>query len=287
MVYNWISIKSVLAEVASTMSPDLWREADAIEWSSIAMDKIGAVPQYEHAIHFDRVENHKTCLPKGLVQIHMIAYKVNASLTEEDLEEIERQLGIDNEVNMESSSLAIQAYLNSTNFNSDWKPLRLSTNAFALSVHCDNCANIDNSCNETYTISPNGILTTSFLAGYICVSYYRTPTDSEGNFLIPDNAEYKDALRKYVMMRIWEKRMNMKEEGAPERYKQYAAEWSLAKMRATADIRSPDVNEMENLKNIHIKLIPKTRRYAGFFGNLGSEEELNMNGFSTGSLLRN
>ena len=286
MVHKWTNIKAVLAEVASTIPSDLWRESDAIEWAAIAMDKIGAQPQYEHAIHFDQVVNHKVCLPKGLVQVHMIAYKLNSTLTQEDLDAIERSLGIDDEVNMESSGLAIQAYLANRDFTNAWAPLRLSTNAFALSVHCDNCANIDNSCNETYTISPNGIITTSFNTGYVCISYYRYPTDSEGNFLIPENAEYVDALRKYIMMRIWEKRRNMKEEGADSIYKDYRAEWSLAKARATADVRDPDVNQMENLKNIYTRLIPKTRRYAGFFGNLSSEELINMQGFSTGSLLR-
>lgn len=282
MVNKWTNIKAVLADVASTMPPDLWRESDAIEWAAIAMDKIGAAPQYEKAVYFDAVTEHKTCLPKGLVQIHMVGYKSNGSLTEDDLEEIERWLGIDNETNMQDSELGIRAWLASSSFSAYWQPLRLSTNAFALSVHCDECANVDSNCSETYSVSPNGIMTTSFRTGFICISYYKYPTDAEGNFLIPDNAEYIDALRKYVMMRIWEKRMNMKEEGAPERYKEYRLEWTMAARRATADMRVTGVDQMENLKNIWTRLIPKTRRYAGFFGNLGNEEELNMNGYSIG-----
>jgi hypothetical protein len=275
MVTKWISIKSVLDTLQDTISPDFWNEQIVIEHCARAMDMIGAVVQYEDDIKFIRVSNHKACLPKGLLQINQIAYKRNFSLDASDKENINRLLGIDNEIFMQGSSLWTGTiFFNSDYYYRQWLPLHLSTNTFALSVHCDNSVNIGCKCDYEYTVSPDGTITTSFKDGIICISYKRYPLDCDGELLIPDSEYYKEALRAYTMMRIWEFRMNMKEEGAERLYMMYRDLWSLMKGKAVGDIRDPDLGEMENIKNIQIALIPKTRRFAGFFGNLNKEENL-------------
>lgn len=99
--------------------------------------------------------------------------------------------------------------------------------------------------------------------------------DCDGNFLIPDSEYYKQALRAYIMMRIWEYRMNMKEEGADKLHMNYSNQWSLMKAKATAEVNLPSLDELENIRNIQTRLVPRYRRYFSFFGNLGKEENLN------------
>lgn len=275
MVTKWISIRSVLDTLQDTIPSTFWNELQVLENCARAMDMIGAKVQYEDDIKFLRVENHKACLPKGLIQINQIAYKKNFSLTETDQTEINRCLGVDNEPYMQESTLWLHStWFSSNYYYNNWQPLRLSTNTFAKSVHCDNSVNLTCKCDHTYTVSPDGTITTSFKDGYVSISYVRHPVDCNGEFLIPDTEYYKEALRTYCMMRLWEFRMNMKEEGAQGLYMMYRDLWSLMKAKATAEIREPDLAELENIKNVMVRLVPKTRRFAGFFGNLASEESL-------------
>jgi hypothetical protein len=285
MIYQWTNILTVLEDLSESIPPQYYNELTMLEYCAQAMDKIGVVIQYENDVELKEIEEYKTTLPLGLIQINMVAYKDVATINDKDLEEIKKLMGIDNETNM-SNDIAIRAWFAHKGQSNFWKPLALSTNKFALSVHCDNCINIDSECGESYVVTPEGNLVTSFKKGYVCIAYTKYPCDDDGNFLIPDNEDFKSALRYYCLMRHWESRYNMKEEGAERRYMHFLNMWSLYKSKAPGDLRQPDLAEMENLKNIRTSLIPKTRRFQGFFGNLRGEENLNMQGFNTGSNYR-
>lgn len=286
MITKWTSIKSVLLTLQGMIPADMYNEVLLIEDCARAMDMIGAIIQYKPNVVFKHVENYSTTLPKGLIQINQIAYKKNFILTEANAQAIRDTLGIDNEQYMEDSDLPNLAWLGSNEFRSAWQPLTLNTNTFALSVHCDDCPNIGANCQYSYTVTPDGEITTTFKEGYICISYLSYPLDCDGNFMIPDDEDYKEALRSYCLMRNWEMRWNMKEEGADARYSKYQQLWGLFKAKATASIRMPDVAEAQNLLEITSRLIPKARRFYSFFGNLNSPEALNMGGRSTGYYYR-
>lgn len=273
MVTKFISIRSVLDTLQDTIPTQFWNEMTMLEHCSRSMDMIGAKPQYEDNIWFAKVENHKTCLPKGLIQINQIAYRVDGCITDKDKDSINEILGIKPGQFMDNSNLwKLASFFSSDYYCKYWKPLRLSTNTFAKAIHVDNCPNLYVDCDQTYTVSPDGTMTTSFKDGIVCFSYTSVPVDCNGDFLIPDTEYYKDALRCYCMMRIWEYRMNMKEEGADKLFSYYQNQWSLMKGKAVSSIREPDLAELENIKNVWTRLIPKSRRFSGFFGNLASEE---------------
>lgn len=274
MVTKWVPLQSVLDTVQDTLPGNFWNENIVLEHASRAMEMINVRSQYQDDIKHVQVVNHKAKLPKGLLQINQIAYKTNFCLTTEDRAAIEEALGTNNEPYMTGSTLWLHStWLESPYYKTYWKPLRLSTNTFALAVHCENCVNIGAECGENYTVTPDGTITTSFKEGYLCISYTRYPMDCDDNFLIPDNEYYKEAIRTYIMMRIWEFRMNLKEEGADRLYLMYRDQWSLMKAKAIASIEMPTIDEMENIRNIHNRLVPRFRRYYGFFGNLASEEK--------------
>lgn len=284
--FNFVSIKSVLSSLEDTMASVHWDEGSILENAYTAVAKIGIYQQYEEDVYFTLVEDHKACLPVGIVQINQIAYKKDLTLPKDEIEEYERILGIDNEEYMQNSSLAVQAFLNSKKYGDNWGIMRLATNKFANAVHCKDCVNFYATCNEEYSVHPDGTITTSFKEGYLCIAYLRMPVDEDGYIMIPDNEEYKDAIRIYLLARIWESRMNAKEEGAMGMHQYYLRRWSTAKAKAMADVRMPDLAEMENLKNVAVRLLPKFNRFAGGFGNLNSQENLSLQGFSVGSRYR-
>lgn len=281
---NFISIKAILDDVVRFIPPDSFNEMEIIEDCSKAMDSIGYILQYEPAVAFVKINNYKGCLPKGLVQLNQIAYKTNFSITQDDIASIRQLTSLDEET-YPSNGLPL-ALLQSQWYRSHWQPLRLSTNTFAMSVLCEDCGMIScPTCEYEYTLLPDGHIVTNFSEGFVCVSYLKYPVDCNGEFLIPDNENYKEALKNFALMRQWEIRWNMKEEGSEKLYSKYQSLWGLFKAKATADMRIT-LDSLENVKNIRTRLIPKYNGFNRFFGNLNSGENLNEKGFSTGFINR-
>jgi len=287
MVTKWTNIKSVLFELERFTPKDIYNEQRSIEDCMRAVDLIGAVPTYQQAVKFIKVENYKACIPLDCLQIIQVAHKNTWDIAEDDLDTIREMLGFDNDPTEDDSTLPLQVLMSSMRFQNMWTPLKLSTNTFALSVHCDNCVNFNSTCSYEYTVSPDGSMTFNFQTGYICIAYYCYPKDCHGNFLIPDIEDYKEALKNYCLMVLWELRWNMKEEGASERYMKYQQLWGLFKAKAIASVRMPDIGEAENLKNINNKLIPNTRRFNNFFSSMNQEENTDFSGFSSHYYYRN
>ncbi len=286
MITKWTNIKSVLFELERSIPKEFYNEGRLIEDCMKAVDKIGAIVTYQQAVKFIKVENYKACIPLDCLQIIQIAHKNTFDITDNEIAQLEVEMGINNDPAMSNSTLAYQALLASKSYKNNWTPLRLSTNSFALAVHCDNCVNIGNNCAYEYSVSPDGTMTFNFKTGFICIAYYAYPVDCDNIPLIPDDEDYKEALKDYCLMTSWELRWNMKEEGAEQRYMKYQQLWGLMKAKATASVRMPDVAGAENLKNVMNRLIPKSRRFNSFFSNLNSEENLKMTGFSSGYYYR-
>jgi hypothetical protein len=277
----------VLFELERRIPKDIYSEARLIEDCMRAVDFIGAVPTYQVKNHFTVVTNHKFCIPNDCLQIIQIAHRANPNLTDEELEEIQQMLQILPDTPIENSTLPEQVWRDNWQQKIGWTPLRLSTDSFALSVHCNDSRNISSTCSSSYTVSPDGTITTSCEKAYILMAYYAYPQDCDGTPLIPDVEDYKQALINYCMMNNWQYRWELKEEGAGERYKEYQMLWGLFKAKANASIRMPDAAQADNMMNISLKLIPNTRRFNNFYKGLGDSENLNLNGFSNGSLWRN
>lgn len=288
MITKWTNIKSVVFELERIVPKEFYNESRLIEDCMRAVDRIGAIISYQPKIAFKKVTNYKTCLPLDCLQISQIAYKTNWCLTTDELTTITEDLTrIDTCPAMDDSCLPYQIWFDNHLYSHrNWEPLKLSTNTFALAVHADNCPNLRYSCQYEYTVTPDKIITTNFKDGYLAIAYYAYPTDCDGVPMIPDDEDYKEALRAFVQMNLWEIRWNLKEEGAYERYLKYQQLWSLFKAKGSASIRMPDLAEAENLNRINNRLIPKTRRFETFFSNLNSEESLSMVGFNSGFVYR-
>jgi hypothetical protein len=66
----------------------------------------------------------------------------------------------------------------------------------------------------------------------------------------------------------------MKEEGSRERVEFHKNEWSMLSKKALS-IDLPDVSQLENLKNIHNRLVPRTNRFDQLFLTLSNREDIN------------
>lgn len=263
MVDKWISLDTVLSDLAMSIPTSSWSEANAREWSFQAMRKIGLIDQYDADVEFLTVEEYRTTLPKNYYMIELMAYKLNTTeLTADEMERIRLDLRHDND-------LYYTGFTANSLFFSQYKPLRLSKSPFAISVHCTDCINIYAVSEHTYVVHPNNTLTVSFPEGNICLAYRKYATDCDGNYLIPDDQDYIDAVRSYVLMRIWELRMNTNpgEKGIQDMFMMYSQKWSVLRPMVVGKLMLPSVDQMENLRQTNNRLVNKERDYYRAFAN--------------------
>lgn len=263
-IVNWTTLDRVVNDIYDTIPEEYWNECNILEWILIASGKLDIHCQYQPRIKYCPVANYKFTLPKGLIRIEMVVYKSSTS-ADTELADIQREVQIDNDSYFDAFLLGTAS--------KNYKPLRLATSPFSIGVHCDDCKNIDIISEHNYSIHPDGFGTTSFNKGSVCIAYLSQPMDEDGNIKIPAEEDYLDALRLYCLYRFWEHRMNMKEEGARTLYADYLAMWDHKRRAVPARLMFPDtVDEMENLRTITDRLIPKTRRYYSVFGMLNADE---------------
>ena len=103
--------------------------------------------------------------------------------------------------------------------------------------------------------------------GKLCMAYYAFPTDEEGFPLIPDDASYKQAVIKYVTMKIdyirW--RQQPDSNGLKALYEDAKKEYEWYIGQAVSKAKRPDMNKMEGLKNQMLRLRPRINYYDSFF----------------------
>lgn len=263
MKHKFISIRAVLSNLASTFPKDLWDEDNVIEWAAFALQTIGVYTQLEPKIAFVPIKNYRAKLPQGLVRLEQVAYNVKRNVTPENIQQLREELKIPTDSYYEGF------YTLTTQYN--YVPMRKATSPFSLQKECVDCDKIYPSTLE-YTLLPNGCIHTSVSTGDVCIAYMQYPVDENSDFLIPDDSEVITAIRYYVSMMLWELRMNMKEEGAERMFERYLGLWEVHKTKVVGKLLMPDIDTMQNIKDMTDRFFPASNRYFSFFGNLASME---------------
>jgi hypothetical protein len=161
-----------------------------------------------------------------------------------------------------------------SNCDYGWRPIRLTTNPYNTSICLDLSITRCDQCQHEYTISPSGVITLTLDEGTVLMSYLAYPQDSDGFALIPDDENIKEAIMHYVLYRYWMQKDMMKEDGAEKRMKFHLQMWSTLSRKALS-LNLPDISKMENLKNIHNRLVPRSNRWDQLFQSLGDRENVN------------
>lgn len=261
---KFIKLKTVLSDLASTVDPTYWNEADVVEWSFKGMRKINAFEQYELWMSFAPVADYKASLPEDLSKLVLAAYKISGGIAT-DLEAIQHDLGVDNE-NYYSG------FNESGLFLSNYRPLRLERSPFSNEVLCEECKNMTTHSEHAYRINANNTITTSFQEGSVCFAYLRYPVDCDGDYLIPDLEDYVDALRSYVLSRYWESRWNANEGGTFDKYDYYSTRWQTLCRKVKGQLKRLNILDLlENIRQMSNRLVPKERDYYTGFSNRREE----------------
>ena len=261
----FISIKYALPDIFSTLEETYISVDNALEWASKAMAQMDIYEFHEPRLAFREIKGYQTFLPCGLLQLNQILYRSDFKK--------DTVFSVSDSSAQVYKDFAEKNQLENVYMHRGWLPMRASTNNFMLSVLCPNSPNLITNCQHEYTILPNGKVVTSFQEGWILISYMSAVKDDSGNFMIPDDQELIEALRLYIMSRIWERRWNMKEEGAKERFEYYVTKWGLYKNMVRGKFKLPNDDQKQNIMDYSTSLLPKKDRYYNYFGSLGVPDQ--------------
>lgn len=271
----YISIRSVLYDISTMMDSKEWNEANMLEWAYRALHKNKANKIYTTKVGLVDVIDHKFPLPDDLRFLHQIVYKICS--TEGLLEDVREALGLTDE-EWGDSTIPYRVLLNYYNSSvNQWKPMTLSSTPFALSMHCGaripQCTN----CEHSYAVSEDFIVTTTLKQGKALISYLAYPTDQDGDALIPDNGDLRDAIMHYCLYRHYMgkslKAMG-NDQAANQQREWHLSMYEILSAKAKGSIDLPTLAQYENYRRTHNRLVPRVQQFDKMFLGLNQEEKV-------------
>ena len=158
-------------------------------------------------------------------------------------------------------------------------PVRLSNHTFFNSIVCKERGHdeIYKHCVDEYTIvgTVRKRFRFSFPDGLVGVSYLRQAIDDQTGYpLVPDNPSVTEALVYYVKWKLAERYQWVGMQGYTQIAERANLQWLKYVRQAKAYFKMPkSVDDYQDLLEQSHHLIPRMRRYYGYFGQLGKEED--------------
>jgi len=281
-------------------------ESDAIEWIGEALDDLKLPQSQEQAVAFIEVKDYQTDLPCNFQMVLQIAR--NNKWNKERSDKIIKDIKKEKEEEKESFSVALDcngeiigdydvAYYRpffdlqwkyglwtSTNYyKNNFTPVRLASHTFFNTFVCkEKESPYKPKCKyDEYTIigTTNKKLRFSFKEGQIALSYLKTAIDKRTGYpLVPDNKSAIRAITYFLKFKIaewynWNGRegYQQEEKKAFELYQRYVRQFNNY-------IKMPkSIDDFQDLLEQSHYLIPRHKRYYGFFGNLNKAENKKFN----------
>lgn len=246
---NLISSNSVVAKLISDLDlkEDQIQISSIKEWIAEAVEKIGAIQQYDRNIVVTQFDNYQVKLPYDLHKLGQIGY----GETEDCFQSVRKFKG----------SFGINSQITDEKSNNTYIPDSFKTNIQTTD-------NVDK--NVYYTQKP-GYLNINRKDGFIRMEYYKISTDEDGMPLIPDMVSYQEAIFWYVAMKMTYPKY-LKGTINPRIYYDMKNSWAFYRKQAYAEAMMPDQGDMESIKNMWNRLYPEQSDYDQFFNNLGNKQ---------------
>lgn len=278
---KYTSINSVLYNLSLSVDEPMFDETRFLEYALQGYRKMESAHKYVTETCLVAVTEHKATVPPNAVHIIQVAYK--DPLTQSDLESLKELLGIDEEPTIANpDNLARNAYNATIRGITGWRPMKPSSNSF-LSTVTETESIFPNSvytvpteqcvgCTHEYSIDPSMCMTTTLKQGLAYIAYLTWAQDDKGNYLIPDDENLKEALSHYCLYRYHLSKIPTRENEA--RLMFHLKQYELLKAKAQASLNQPTVDQMENIKNMTTRLVPRGYRFDAFFSGLTNKENV-------------
>jgi len=263
---EYVPLEAALLDVFSIADNNHFTKPEAEEWASWAMQKLTVKQNYQEEIVLLPISNYKACLPRGTKYIWQIVWK--ETLEKNDLETITLYTGNESGVDKKFMSFANNNY-----FKVNWAPMRASTTPFTRSVLCENAPQTAQ-CSHTYSVNKDYTITTTLKEGCVAIALLSYPKNEAGEFLIPKDQEIMQALKNYVLSKIWERQMNFGVENAERMFDRYWSLWEISAANARGKQLLLGIDQLENFKQQNNRIGQHNHSYNTGFGNLAHGETI-------------
>lgn len=154
--------------------------------------------------------------------------------------------------------------------NYDGKPIMWSSNTMASLYGCEGCK-IPSCCTSEYFYITESHIKTSFKEGKLCMTYLAIPTDEDGYPMIPDDVYYDKALKAYCTYML--DRIEFRKGKLPEAaYRDSEKDHLFYINSARGAANMPNLQQLERLKNVWVRMIPQQNEFNKNFRNTGTQE---------------
>jgi len=278
------SLKAVVGRVLNMLPDDSVSEDDVLEWAYEAYESLAPREVFDVDVAMIQVHNHVGQLPKGLFNLELVLYRDETAMkhsgsvpytnTETDCEVTKEfnkgcvtettittivetskpVLPVNNVGKLVTSNNGViterYTYFNNIIKKARWKPLIPSGNVMHNSILFGFPADFYTGCTHSFSVKNNCIVTT-FEHGVLAIAFTGLPKDDDDDYLIPDYEFVLKALETHCLRRFWQRKMNVKEEGAGSLYQLYREECELYMPKATAELMKPNMLEYQRYRNMN------------------------------------
>jgi hypothetical protein len=252
MIYKYASIYEILEKLFrdTGMADDINWE-DCVVWAGEALDAIGAYQQYIRKVTGD-LEN--PCLD-------IVDFKAKLPCDFHKLEQIA--------VNGYAARYAGNTFHHildgcmCTTQNSTAEDVSLFTDNWGNTFSNLSGGNLKG-LRQPYTFDINdNYITLNVQEGKVCIAYQAVPLDKNGFPMIPDKDSYKNAVTKYIIMKL-DYQAWRTGKIADKVFQHSEREWLWYCGQAKGDGNTPNIDKMEQIKKQFIKLIPNIDQHRVF-----------------------
>ena len=136
----------------------------------------------------------------------------------------------------------------------------------------ENSKNLKSSHHYGYTIN-NAYFNFNFEEGEVDLAYIAVPMDAEGFPLVPDDVSYREAMLRYVVMKLKYPEHVMGTIN-PNTWNTIVNDWHVYCGQARGKANMPNADQMETIKNMWNRLKPMMNEHKNFFNNFGDTERI-------------
>lgn len=176
-----------------------------------------------------------------------------------------------------------ELWTSSTYYRKKYSPVRLANHSFFNSlVAKESDKDLYNNITDEYTIAggyPNMNLRLSFMEGQIALAYMRAVRDANTGYpVIPDQSEFISAITYYIKWKMAERLRWSGREGFHLEAQDAERNWTKYMRMGINKMKMPQgVDQYQNIMEQSLYLLPRHRKYYGYFGKLGREEDRKYN----------
>ena len=242
MLNGTVTFKTVIAKLYRDLGTNTeLNEGHIIEWISEVLQKVGSYYQFEEKKICLPLDEGKALLPCDFYRLIDISYK-NDTLAWQS-PSMMSQYGCENNM-IPLCPTCNHFYINNNYIITD------------LTIQ-----NIENFSSNSLDATPQ-----------LSIVYLGVPVDEDGYPLIPDDVYFLEACSKYVTYML-DYREWRKGNIADKVLQKSETDYLFYVNSARGSANMPSTAQLENLKNVWVRLIPQQNQYNNFFSNNSTQEK--------------